>query len=54
MITKTIAISTKIVKPCSETGHPVLSLKKGQWKLAEPHDQKFAVEGKLLIIEAIN
>ena len=29
-----------------ETGHLILSLKESQWKLRQPHDQNFPMEGK--------
>ena len=31
-----------------ETGHPVLSLMKSQWKLRQQHDQNVPMEGKPL------
>ena len=35
-------------KLCSETGHPALNLTESQWKLTQPHDQNFPMEGKTL------
>ena len=37
-----------IYKLCDETGNPVLSLTKSQWKLRQQHDQKFPMEGNQL------
>ena len=36
-------------KVCDETGHPVLSLVKNQWKLRQQHDQNFPIEGKAIV-----
>ena len=29
----------------NETGHPIVSLTEGQWKLRQQHDQNFTMEG---------
>ena len=35
-------------KVCDETGHPIVNLMKGQWKLRQQHDQNFPMVGKPL------
>ena len=35
-------------KQCDETGHPVVNMMEGQWKLRQEHDQNFPMEGKPL------
>ena len=35
-------------KLCDETEHPNLSLAESQWKLRQPHDQNFPMNGKPL------
>ena len=44
IITETVTISMRIVKPSNETGHPVLSLRENQWKLRQQHDQDFPLD----------
>ena len=34
------------LKLCDEMEHPILSFTKGHWKLRQPHDQNFPLEGK--------
>ena len=38
-------------KPCDETGYPLLSVTKGQWKLGQQHDQNFPMEEQTLALE---
>ena len=35
-------------KLCGKTWHSILSLMESQWKLRQPNDQNFAMEGKPL------
>ena len=35
-------------KLCNVMMHPIKSLMENQWKLIQPHDQNFLVEGKPL------
>ena len=35
-------------KICDEMAHSVLNLMESQWKLRQPHDQNFQIEGKPL------
>ena len=36
------------LKPCDETGHPVVNMMENQLKLRQQHDQNFPIERKLL------
>ena len=35
-------------KQCDETGHPVVNMMEGQWKLRQQHDQNFQMEERPL------
>ena len=34
-------------------GHPVLSLTENRWKMRQPHDQNFPMEGKVFVEQTL-